>query len=290
ANPADSHCFRHSVFGIGSKVGDVDELAPHYHSPGDCLAIGGEGPSTQQGVELFVTRGRCDKAINLALPDRHPCAIRIAKPSGCLNEGIQDRLEVEGRTADGLQHIACPGLEFERLLEISSAPAEFARQPRILHRDHRLCGKVLQQRDLFVGERPHLLAVDDHCAQQNVVLEQPYCDLAADTPELSLLSERRNRKISPFLTDLGNLDNSSTARASSQRYAWMWPKSTNPPRPLDPAQFTGRRSRVKVFTVESKEVTMRRLAKSYRLFEHCVEHRREVAGRAVDDPQYLGGS
>src|SRR5215469_9517438 len=69
----------------------------------------------------------------------------------------------------------------------------------------------------------------------------------------------------------------------------MWPKSTNPPRPLNTAQFTGRRGRMKVFTVESKEVTMRRLAKSYRLFEHRVEHRREDAGRGIDDLQYLSG-
>ena len=31
------------------------------------------------------------------------------------------------------------------------------------------------------------------------------------------------------------------------------------------------------------------LAQAHRLFEHCVKHRREVAGRAVDDLQYLGG-
>ena len=32
-----------------------------------------------------------------------------------------------------------------------------------------------------------------------------------------------------------------------------------------------------------------RLAQARCLFEHRVEHRREVAGRAVDDPQHLGG-
>ena len=33
----------------------------------------------------------------------------------------------------------------------------------------------------------------------------------------------------------------------------------------------------------------RRLAQPRRLFEHRVEHRREIAGRGIDDPQYLGG-
>ena len=35
-------------------------------------------------------------------------------------------------------------------------------QPRILHRDHRLRGEILQQRDLFIGERAHLLAKGHH--------------------------------------------------------------------------------------------------------------------------------
>ena len=44
--------------------------------------------------------------------------------------------------------------------EFLLALADFVQQPRILHRDHRLRGEVLQQGDLLVGERPHLLAVD----------------------------------------------------------------------------------------------------------------------------------
>ena len=38
--------------------------------------------------------------------------------------------------------------------------ARLGDEPRVLHRDDRLRGEVLQQRDLLVGERPDLLAVD----------------------------------------------------------------------------------------------------------------------------------
>jgi len=41
------------------------------------------------------------------------------------------------------------------------ALAQLAEQPRILHRDHRLRGEVLQQRDLLVGKRSNLRTVDD---------------------------------------------------------------------------------------------------------------------------------
>ena len=54
----------------------------------------------------------------------------------------------------------------------SSASRCLGDQPRVLHRDHRLRGEVLQQRDLLVGERPDLLAIDRDDAEQRLVLAQ----------------------------------------------------------------------------------------------------------------------
>ena len=70
---------------------------------------------------------------------------------------FQDRVEywreVAGRGIDDLQYLGGRGLPFQGL-------ARLGQEPRVLHRDHRLRGEILQQRDLFVGERPHLQAVD----------------------------------------------------------------------------------------------------------------------------------
>src|SRR5437870_8164483 len=41
-------------------------------------------------------------------------------------------------------------------------------------------------------------------------------------------------------------------------------------------------------TLGNYEFAECRLAQAHRLLEHCVEHRREITGRAVDDPQQLG--
>ena len=73
------------------------------------------------------------------------------------------------RAADDLEHLGGRGL----LLSDSqiSCAAQLVEQPRVLDRDHRLRGEVLHQLDLLVGERPHLLAVDDDRADQLVVLE-----------------------------------------------------------------------------------------------------------------------
>ena len=50
--------------------------------------------------------------------------------------------------------------------------AQLAEQPRVLHRDHRLSREVLQQRDLLVGERPHLLPVERRSCRATAILAQ----------------------------------------------------------------------------------------------------------------------
>jgi hypothetical protein len=66
-------------------------------------------------------------------------------------------LQIEGRAADDLEHVAGRGLVFERFFEIARASLQFAEQPRILHRDDRLVGKGAHQFDLPLGERFHPL-------------------------------------------------------------------------------------------------------------------------------------
>jgi hypothetical protein len=50
--------------------------------------------------------------------------------------------EVAGRSIDDLQHLGGRGLLFERLARLGD-------QPRVLHRDDRLRGEILYQRDLL---------------------------------------------------------------------------------------------------------------------------------------------
>ena len=57
-------------------------------------------------------------------------------------------------------------------------------QPCVLHRDDRLRREVLQQHDLFVGERSYFLAVDCNRAKQRVVLSQRHDQVAPGTPEV----------------------------------------------------------------------------------------------------------
>ena len=86
--------------------------------------------------------------------------IGIAQPRCGFDQRVEHRLQIEGRAADDLEHVAGRGLVFERFFEIAGALAQFAEQPRVLHRDDRLRREVLQQRDLLVGERADFLAVN----------------------------------------------------------------------------------------------------------------------------------
>ena len=93
--------------------------------------------------------------------------MRVAFSSMAWNTGSSSpgELEMTFSTSAGR------GLLLQRLGEIVGALAQFVEQPRVLDGDDGLGGEVLHQLDLLVGERPHLLAVDDDGADQLVVLE-----------------------------------------------------------------------------------------------------------------------
>ena len=91
-------------------------------------------------------------AINLALAAVDHGLIGIAKPGGGLDHRIQHRLQIEGRAADDLQHVAGRGLVFQRFLKIGRAGLQRAIRLGAADRDHRLLGEGLQQFDLAVGE------------------------------------------------------------------------------------------------------------------------------------------
>jgi hypothetical protein len=61
---------------------------------------------------------------------------------------------------------------FETVVQLRyliDALTQFVHQPRILHCDDRLLGKVLQQRDLLISERPYFLAECGNGAEDRTV-------------------------------------------------------------------------------------------------------------------------
>src|SRR6516164_7775186 len=78
---------------------------------------------------------------------------------------LEHRGEFAGRRIDHLQYIGGRGLLLQGL-------ARLAQEPRVLHRDDRLRGKILQEGNLPFGERPDLLAKCGDDADECFILPQ----------------------------------------------------------------------------------------------------------------------
>ena len=63
------------------------------------------------------------------------------------------------------------GLLLQRFGELIGALLQLVEQPRVLDRDHRLVGKGRDQVDLLLGERPHVLPLDDDHADRRPSLQ-----------------------------------------------------------------------------------------------------------------------
>src|SRR5215472_13386268 len=108
---------------------------------------------------------RCNLPIAVparSIDGRH---IRLAQPRRRLHQRIEHRLQIEGRSADHLEHVGGGGLLREGLPQL-------VEQPGVLYGDDGLVGEILDQLDLLVGERTDLLAVDDEAADPFALFEQ----------------------------------------------------------------------------------------------------------------------
>ncbi len=66
---------------------------------------------------------------------------------------VEHRSEVAGGRVDDAEHLGGRGLLLQRL-------AGFGDEPRVLDRDDRLRREILEQRDLLLGERFDVLAIE----------------------------------------------------------------------------------------------------------------------------------
>ena len=107
--------------------------------------------------QLFIERARIGvcrhRAESLAIAQHQAAMAHATEPVCLLQYCIENRREITERRIDDLQHIGGRGLLLQGFPLLRQ-------QPRVLHRDHRLLGEVLHERDLPVRERPDLLTED----------------------------------------------------------------------------------------------------------------------------------
>src|ERR1700730_8199957 len=232
------------------------------------------------GRELLVAReGR-----ELAVATAQRGLICIAQPRGGLHQRIEHRLQIESRATYDLEHVAGRGLVFERFFEIAVAFAQFAEQPRVLHRNHRLRREVLQQGNFFFGKQPNLLALGNNLSKQTIVVAQWHKQNRADAGEF----ERGTYDRIGNLRRVRYLHNASSAQQLTERVRSAGSKSL--PQAIGKARCeTSRRYRTIFLAIIDIQTPERGAAEPVCLFQNRIEHRREVAGRRVDDLQDLRG-
>src|SRR6266702_8879811 len=155
------------VFWIDQNVGDMNDFAfkqdaPRYRSTVDpsrvtCdeLGVVTRKPVARFEVESFTFRSTYDHRV------------RLAQAGGRVDESIEHRLEIEGRTADNLEHLGGRGLLLQRFPQL-------VQQPRVLDRDDGLAREACNQCNLLVRKWANFLAIDGDRAEKLAFLEHRY--------------------------------------------------------------------------------------------------------------------
>src|SRR5512132_1646663 len=108
-----------------------------------------------------------------------------------LHHGIEDGLQLAGRSGNDLQHFRGRRLLLQRLGEIVRALAQLVEQPRVLDGDDGLRSEVLEKLDLLVVERSDLLAVDVDRPDEPVLLEHRYVNQRSSARQFGEPYQRR---------------------------------------------------------------------------------------------------
>ena len=207
------------------------------------------------------------------------CACRV------LQHGLEHGLQIERRAADDLEHVGGRGLLLQR--SVIGALAQFVEQPRVLDGDDGLGGEVLQQLDLLVGERPHLLAVDAEHADKLAILEHRNVDQRAGAAalrdddgrllagEIGFVEPQIGNLQSPLVAAtrasglFGAGENSGSRRRASANSGGALCSATA-------------RNALPSYSVIDAEF---RIADTRGVFEHGRKDRLQLAGRRTDDAQ-----
>ena len=116
--------------------------------------------------------------------------IGIAQPRRGLDHHGKHRLQIEGRAADDLQHVAGRGLVFQRFLKIGGAGLQRAIRLGAGDGDHRLFGEHLQKLNLRWREFARLSPCDINRTDRFSVPHQGNGRLSTNTSPKRALSQR----------------------------------------------------------------------------------------------------
>ena len=140
----------------------------------------------------------CRRPEEFAVKPENERPLRFAEPDGVLGHRVEHGLQVEGGTADHLQHLARRRLPGEHVGQIAVPRFELLEQADVLDGDDGLVGEGLQQLDLAVGEGPGLGARHPDDADGSAFPQHGYGEAASVTDragQRSMLERRVDLEI-----------------------------------------------------------------------------------------------
>ena len=148
--------FTQRVFGIGHDIEDLNRAPLDHGAAGDGAAVDGQRVVLKEiDIGLGIADGG-SRAVLVAHTTHDEGHVGVAEQRRSVDERIEHRLQVEGRAADGLEHVADRGLLLQRFAQLFGACLHLVEQSDVLDRDHGLVGEHLEQADVLFGERAGL--------------------------------------------------------------------------------------------------------------------------------------
>ena len=209
----------------------------------------------------------------------------MAEPRGGLDERIEDGLEIEGRAADHLQHVAGRGLAFEQLLQIARQLAQLGQEPRVLDRDDRLVGEGADQLDLALAERLDPAAAKRDHADRLAFAQQRYAERRADVANRNRLGHRVVR----VCGDIGNVEHLTFERGSTSHRSAIDGEYPVPQGGLVLGRKGDARHRPVDLAVAGGKMSVFGATEPRRGIDERVENRLQIECRAADDFQHVAG-
>src|SRR5262249_37726759 len=165
--------FKERVFGIGLNVCDLNRPTLKDGAADDGTATHFERMTLHEPLDLGRLPEICDLSIHATLLSVDRSHVRVAQSDSRFDERIKHPLQVEGRTADDLEHVGGGGLLRKRFTQL-------VKQARVLDGNDRLISEALHQINLLVGERLHLGAEDHENADRFALLEHRHGNQGPD--------------------------------------------------------------------------------------------------------------
>ena len=182
---------------------------------------------------------------------------------------------------DDAQHLRCRRLLLQRFAEIVGALAQFVEQPRILDGDDGLGGEVLHQRDLLVGERPDLLAVDDNGADELIIFEHGYYEFGPRAGGIGkCYDEAIAVEVALVKPKIGNMDDLFAFNDAVERGAGVlaYVDHRLPAIMVRIVRVAMNRHRAQAISLAQEQIAQLRFTNARRILQHGVKDRLQLAG------------